>query len=130
VPKSKSAGPYVDSHQSAVQRSEDLGISDYPRTRSDVGLHLCLLYATPLTSLQIMCFGYDCHVVPTKTADVDNHKLRVAVRVILYSLTVTSANVTSSEFPVSFFRNIYACHYTVVMYLHKTAIQARAELIA
>jgi hypothetical protein len=127
VSKRKSTGPYIDSHQSAVQHAEGLDISDYQRTRSDVGLDLCLLYATYVTVKNL--FWIRLSRVPTKTADVDNHKLRDHVRVILYLLTVTSANVTSSEFPVSVFRNIYACHYTVFMYLHQTAIQARAELI-
>jgi len=140
VSKSKSTGPYVDDHQSVVQRSKGLDlrtyyvlrISDYQRTRSNVGPDLCLLYATYVT---VHLFWIDCHVFPTKkkkkhTEDVANHKLRVHVRVILYSLAMTSANVTSSEFPVSVFRNIYACHCTVVCYFHKTAIQARAELIA
>ena len=108
MPKSKSSGPNVDSHQLAVQRSEGLKISDFHGTGRMSGW--TSIYCMPLTSLQNICFGYECHVFQTKTADVDNHKLRVHLRVILHSLAVTSANVTSSEFPVSVFLNIYAVY--------------------
>jgi hypothetical protein len=127
VSKSKTTKQYVASQQSGVERSEGINISNWLSEKPLGGRAGPLFTVRTITSLQNICFGYDCHVIQTKTADVDNYKLRVHLCAILYLLWYLPMSHPENLLPPSCRTFTYVITQSL---LCKTVIEARAELIA